>query len=439
MTEIIFSFDTEDFTSSYAADAIRDNALLLESEGIRGCFCLVGLLARQLVAWKRFDVLEALRAHEVDSHTFGHTLHPCIVEYADVADYEEAYRHTLASEAEGLGMIRAATGTDRVYATVPPGPSVSYAMMYACRRLDIPFYADSPIKTGDGGDIYFCNMLQSEYYRALEWTLLNDDYDVNDFVEELTSRKRAVIYNHPNMVKYVDFWDKFNYYKENINPFGQWEEPPRRPLPDTIRFYHRFRELVQTLKADGRFKFLTYGDIIKERQKLPPRIVTLDMLREIRDALRSDFAEIDAPVKLSLSDAFAACVEMLRGAQSHVCGDVYGFLSEPKGVSLPVSVSADDVIETAKTLDTSTFLPPVIDCGGFKLGPADYLFAALDVLCGEKEIVINPKPQQYPLDRFPNLRDFSLCGEWEYSDSFKDEFMSDRLRLQAWTIRKGEL
>ena len=48
-TELIFSFDTEDFTSNTAADAILTEAEILREEGVRGCFCLVGFLADQLV------------------------------------------------------------------------------------------------------------------------------------------------------------------------------------------------------------------------------------------------------------------------------------------------------------------------------------------------------------------------------------------------------
>ena len=38
MTELIFSFDTEDFTSNEAADAIYREAEILREEGVRGCF-----------------------------------------------------------------------------------------------------------------------------------------------------------------------------------------------------------------------------------------------------------------------------------------------------------------------------------------------------------------------------------------------------------------
>ena len=90
MTNIIFSFDTEDFTDSHTADGILEMVRLLQEEGVRGCFCIVGYLARQLLAWGRTDVLDALRYHEVDFHTLGHTMHPTIGEYTDTEDYRTA-------------------------------------------------------------------------------------------------------------------------------------------------------------------------------------------------------------------------------------------------------------------------------------------------------------------------------------------------------------
>ena len=63
MTDIIFSFDTEDFTSSVAADAVVQEANLLKKHGIKGGFSVVGLLAKQLQNWGRQDVIDALKEH----------------------------------------------------------------------------------------------------------------------------------------------------------------------------------------------------------------------------------------------------------------------------------------------------------------------------------------------------------------------------------------
>ena len=62
-TKAVFFFDTEDFIQPRSADAIRDIANILRSEGVRGHFAMVGYLGKKLVEWRRFDVLDALKHH----------------------------------------------------------------------------------------------------------------------------------------------------------------------------------------------------------------------------------------------------------------------------------------------------------------------------------------------------------------------------------------
>ena len=153
-TELIFSFDTEDFTSNTAADAILTEAEILREEGMRGCFCLVGLLADQLVNWGRQDVLDALSHHEIDSHTLGHSLHPVINEYTDIEDFDAAYAEVIRQETEAIEKIRRATGCGRIYVAVPPGDDKSYAAMYAYADMGIPIYADTVCDTPDGDGVW---------------------------------------------------------------------------------------------------------------------------------------------------------------------------------------------------------------------------------------------------------------------------------------------
>lgn len=437
MTELIFCFDTEDFTSDYACDAIRDVALLLESEHIRGCFMTVGLVAKQLIAWKRFDVLDALKAHEIDYHTYGHSLHPNICEYTDTAEYRLAEKRLLASECEGIGMLRTAFNIDKIYTAVPPGPSVSYAGLYVYSDLGIPVYADSPLHTRDGADIYFCNALHIEYYKSLEEMFLSgNEFDAAGFVDEIALRQRVIIYNHPNMILYRKFWDSLNYNGVNQHEFGKWEEPERRTPREFEQFYTGLRGFIKQLKNDGRFIFRTIGDIWNGHQD-ERRTVVRSMLPEVRSSLLKDFKYVTGPVHLSLSDIFYASVAFLQGKESFTPGKCRGFLENPVGTDHICLVSAADLIKAANELPVSDFLPAEIKVGDIKIGPADFMLASLDFLCGcPGPVVIHPKPQQCSLDEFPHLRDFSLKGRWMFSEDFKDEYLSDRLKLQAWTIHR---
>jgi hypothetical protein len=96
-----------------------------------------------------------------------------------------------------------------------------------------------------------------------------------------------------------------------------------------------------------------------------------------------------------------------------------------------MTITAEELRTLAKTLDCTGFLPPRIG----PLGPADFLAAALEVLCGAESVTLAPQPQQIDLAPYPKLRDLRLRGTWRHSDAFEDRWLSDRLRWQAWTLR----
>ena len=76
MTDIIFSFDTEDYVNPKGADGILRVGRILREAGIKGCFNTVGWLAEALVRWGRQDVIEELRHHEIETHSLRHSHHP---------------------------------------------------------------------------------------------------------------------------------------------------------------------------------------------------------------------------------------------------------------------------------------------------------------------------------------------------------------------------
>lgn len=51
MTDIVISFDTEDYVNPAGADGILNAATFLKEENIRGCFNIVAWLAQALVKW----------------------------------------------------------------------------------------------------------------------------------------------------------------------------------------------------------------------------------------------------------------------------------------------------------------------------------------------------------------------------------------------------
>jgi len=96
------------------------------------------------------------------------------------------------------------------------------------------------------------------------------------------------------------------------------------------------------------------------------------------------------------------------------------------------------VVATAAKINLDYFLPPSFDVGGIRLGPADLLVAMLRALNSDTEdIVLEPREQVGLMGKhFPKLPDYTYVGDWGiFSPEFKDEWLSNRLRWQFWTMR----
>ncbi len=439
MTELIFSFDTEDFTSNTAADSIRDEARILREEGVRGCFLMVGLLARSLEKWQRDDVIEELKHHEVGLHSYGHTLHPTINEYTDVEDFSVAYNLVMKEETLANELVKRVAKRDRLYAACPPGNQKNYVAMYAYRDMGIPIYTDTLCDTADGDGAYYCNIYQIRYTFMMESLLFKEcsDDDLKQVLDELALKKRAVIFTHPNNVLFSQAWDE-QFYKYNRTEFDCWVEGERRPIEDSMRFYENFRRLVRMVKNDKRFKITTYSEIAERLESEPERRVTVDDVPEIRRRIEERLYPISSPLNLSLSDIFYSCVDLLCGKKVHKCEKVYGLLYQPYAITEPLTVHAGAIRDSAKSLSYG-FIPEKVKVAGVDLGPADWLRAALAILSGEESYTIMPKENMPSLDAFPRLDTISFKGGWMQSDEFMDNYVSDRLRLQSWTMRFPEI
>lgn len=435
MTEVIFSFDTENFTSNRGADGILNEAELLRKAGVKGCFCITGLLAEQLKNWGRDDVINALKKHELSLHTYGHSLHPVIDEYTDIEDYEAALAEFLKQETKAEDMVKDILKVDKLETTCPPGAQKSYVMLYGYADMGYPSFASS-YAPEDGTEAYYCNICQLYYSHCLECFLFDaEKEDLVKLLDDIADKKRVIFYTHPDMSIYTTHWDIVNYNGYNKHPFGEWEFPPEREKKVQEKFLANFKTLIELLKADSRFKFTTYGEITEKLNSEDERTITPDDIFDIRKTLRENFAPISMPCSLSVADVFDAVISFLKGEKKYTCGKVYGFLSEPYAVKETIKISADDIIEAAKSLKWTKFLPTEIKVGDVKIGPADFLFAAMDVICGDNAVTIEPKNQISNLDILPFVRDKVFESKWLHGPDFKDEFLSDRLYYQAWTLR----
>ena len=132
-----------------------------------------------------------------------------------------------------------------------------------------------------------------------------------------------------------------------------------------------------------------------------------------------------------------AAVALLRGETSHAPGKTYGFLYAPNGVKERMRVKSADLAAAAKRIGVSRFLPASIKVGDAEIGPADFLFAALEAIeTGCDEVSIEPREQLGDIARYlPKMATVDFKGTWIYTPEYKDEWTSNRLRWQFWTFR----
>ncbi len=436
MTNIIFSFDTEDFVNPIGAEGILRSAKLLEEENVRGNFVMVGKLAQALENWGRTDVIEALKYHEIGLHSLGHTYHPTINEYTDCEDYKEARANFMQREIEGKAILSRMFDRDDFACGCPPGNSTSYVAHYGYEELGATVYAGDEICDKKcSRPLAFCNTYSLDYPACIEFLIpFWGEKEFEERLEIMAGYDTYILSHHPQtaFVQLNQFWDALNFQGKNTDPEQYVLSDPQDPK-FTARFYEGFRKLVRMIKADPRFRIVTYSDIAREQNYA--RELRRDQLPAVAKQLEEKFFPVTLPESLCLHDILFACRDFLFGADSYKPGKAYGFLDTPYAITAPVTVTKAELTESAKQLSQGEFLPLSIDVCGKKLGPADWMRAAIAVLAGADEVTVQPGEWQIDFDQFPMLKEMNYKGTWMHADSFEDKYLSKRYKLQTWTIR----
>ena len=105
-------------------------------------------------------------------------------------------------------------------------------------------------------------------------------------------------------------------------------------------------------------------------------------------------------------------------------------------MTAPVVVTTDELKAAAKAMNLDGFLPHEIKVGDKTIGPADFLFAGLEVLTtGATSVTVSPREQLGSFKRLPLLETTRYNGTWVHSPNLKDNWVSNRMRWQLWTLR----
>ncbi|MGI5895009.1 MAG: hypothetical protein ACOX6P_10540 [Candidatus Merdivicinus sp.] len=438
MTQVLFSFDTEDYTNPGADEAILRLARTLTAEGVRGCFNIVGELGIALEERNRPDIIRALEAHEIDFHSWRHTWHPTVVEYGDCADWNVGYERFLNEERRASQAVKRIFKRDKLFAAIPPGNCITSQAPYVYHDLDIPLYSGSLFKQTRGKTIWYCNQINLENNLYLDDVLWNEGKEA--FLKRADAYQdyeRVIVCMHPNMSMYKKFWDALNCQGENQVEFGHWRLPERHSEEDINRFYEGFAEIVRYFKTTPGYELVTYEDIWKEERDRRHPLSRNRLISALRKAKERFFFVEEGGETFSLAELYEACIHFASGGQ----GDFTprgkrGPLEQPFAISYPVTLRAEDIRREAENCRVFDGVPSSLNIGGTQIGPADFMWAVLQMLEGREQISLSPFDCTIPTQNYYNFEKFALKHTWMHSETFEDNFTTERIRLQAWTIRE---
>lgn len=436
MTQIVFRYDTEDYVNEWAADGILRAVRPLDDAGITGCFVITGKLIPALKRWGREDVIAALSHHEIGTHTLAHSEHPTVNEYTDIEDFDEALRRFFERERLCVSILKDTFGDGiAMNATSGPGNSISYVAQYGYAEMGIREYLGGFTRDEvRNRPVYFCNVINASTSFCLDTLYKLTKEEIDEIIEKLAKLEVAVLCHHPAMNMLREFWDKVNYDGVNT-PEAEWRESARLTEEEMALWSEHYAYFIDKVKNDPRFEIVTSEKIEEKHFPLRERVIDRAVLKMVRPQIEEALFPVTAPDSFSLCDLVFACRDLLLGEEKHVCGDAYGFLSTPYAISAPMTLTRAELMVAAKQI-SNFFLPASLTAGDKKLGVADFLRAALVLLTeNTDEVTLVPAPAQIDLDEFPLLRDMSLKGTWVHTKDFEDNYISERSRLQSYTIR----
>src|SRR6516165_2723518 len=139
---VILWFDTEDYVLPASDDAALKVADFLTREGIRATFKVVGEKARTLERRKRFDVIAALKKHEIGYHSNYHSVQPTPALYLSNLGWDEGVAEFDRREGPGRADV------ERVFGQAPtcygqPGSSWGPQSYGAMSRWGMKVYLDA--------------------------------------------------------------------------------------------------------------------------------------------------------------------------------------------------------------------------------------------------------------------------------------------------------
>src|SRR5262245_8634603 len=263
---VVLWFDTEDYILPASDDAALKVAEFLTGEGIPATFKVVGEKARTLERRKRFDVIDALKKHEIGYHSNYHSVQPTPAMYLADLGWDDGVAEFDRREKPGFDDVKRILGqTPSCYGQ--PGSSWGPQQFGALRQWGVGIYLDagSHVQLEDkpfwyGGVVNFYKLAHTLRADLNNPKMLQTAED-----RFLGARKKlqadgggvVSIYYHPCEFVHKEFWDGVNFRNGANPPREQWKLPPTKTEEESRAAYGVFFDYVRFIERVPDVKFVT--------------------------------------------------------------------------------------------------------------------------------------------------------------------------------------
>ena len=462
-TYVSVVFDVEDYISPVSENVDEIPLWLAETMsevGVTGTFFVIGEKARSLEARGRQDVIAAMAAHDIGSHTNLGSIHPTVTEILEYADWDQGVVTMLENESTGFEELERIFGVP-VATFARHGGSYGPQLIYALGQMGKP-YVYSPFHLPKKHAVWYCNTLNfhgdygnfdDSYYKDELFNPLLEDLEKN-FAEDVKGVDVVSFFAcHPTKVRAEQFWD-FNFY-EGANPDPDSLQPPAlRPAESMATARKNFKRLMLFLKdqeEQGNIKLTTYSDLRERFSYQPGQIAKRDLSRVAEEVISSGHIVYDN--MYSPAEVFAGLAQsLIEFAES---GKVPGKLqresplgpmhmppASPGLSSLTLDQAFSLAVRASDTLRNRGYLPAFLTVEDKPIGTGSllHLFSAiyLDVSSGSP----NDAYEVIPFDAYPRENEEAIITEVEGYKNWivhrPDLDMSHLVamtKMQLWTLK----
>jgi hypothetical protein len=455
---IVLWFDTEDYTRTDPDTILLPLCEILERQGIRATFKMVGEKARQLEHRGQKDVIAALSRHDIGFHTTFHSLPPVPTAYLDRLDWSDGVEEFIRREEPGF------LDTKRIFGRTPicygqPGSAWAPQVFGALRRWQVPMYLDEGTHVGLKGRPFYYGGLLNVYDMADFGTRMNLEGS-GDYQKAMTEFRRLharltsegggliSIYYHPNEFDCTEFWDAVIWSHGANPPRDKWRQPGKRSPESRAEALRYFEMYLESMRNMPGVRFVGAGDLIRlYADRSAGRRFKQQEVLEIARLLATEVTyQVAGGVYLSPAECMSVMLRWyLRDQGTLSVEAVSGLLGPARREPGVTGLTVDEWQFSSACRDALDYInrtghvPSVVWLGSSAVAPADFLASLAAKIADEKSgdhVAIRQgrfTGDKYAANDEPGLFDWII-----FPTGFRAPHVVDLAKLQCWSFKPAQ-